>query len=264
MEQDNKLLFAAFNVNDSATKSKFDNLYGCRESLVDGIKRATEVMMAGKTVVVCGYGDVGKGCAQSMRSYGCKVVVTEIDPICALQAAMEGYEVKTLNSVLSKGHLFVTTTGNKDIITLEHIRGMRDQAIVCNIGHFDNEIQVDALNDSDATREQIKPQYDKYTFPDGKEIFLLAEGRLVNLGCATGHASFVMSTSFANQVLAQIFLADRKPEIGLYDLPKELDEEVARLHLNHLDAELTILTDEQAKYIGVDKNGPFKKEEYRY
>ena len=264
MEQDNKLLFAAFNVNDSATKSKFDNLYGCRESLVDGIKRATEVMMAGKTVVVCGYGDVGKGCAQSMRSYGCKVVVTEIDPICALQAAMEGYEVKTLNSVLSKGHLFVTTTGNKDIITLEHIRGMRDQAIVCNIGHFDNEIQVDALNDSDATREQIKPQYDKYTFPDGKEIFLLAEGRLVNLGCATGHASFVMSTSFANQVLAQIFLADRKPEIGLYDLPKELDEEVARLHLNHLDAELTILTDEQAKYIGVDKSGPFKKEEYRY
>jgi len=264
MQQDNRLLFAAFNVNDSATKSKFDNLYGCRESLVDGIKRATEVMMAGKTVVVCGYGDVGKGCAQSMRSYGCKVVVTEIDPICALQAAMEGYEVKTLNSVLSKGHLFVTTTGNKDIITLEHIRGMRDQAIVCNIGHFDNEIQVDALNDSDATREQIKPQYDKYTFPDGKEIFLLAEGRLVNLGCATGHASFVMSTSFANQVLAQIFLADRKPEIGLYDLPKELDEEVARLHLNHLDAELTILTDEQAKYIGVDKSGPFKKEEYRY
>ncbi|MDC0917545.1 adenosylhomocysteinase [Candidatus Marinimicrobia bacterium] len=264
MEQNNKLLFAAFNVNDSATKSKFDNLYGCRESLVDGIKRATEVMMAGKTVVVCGYGDVGKGCAQSMKSYGCKVVVTEIDPICALQAAMEGYEVKTLESVLGKGHLFVTTTGNKDIITLEHIRGMRDQAIVCNIGHFDNEIQVDALNDSDATREQIKPQYDKYTFPDGKEIFLLAEGRLVNLGCATGHASFVMSTSFANQVLAQIFLADRKPEIGLYDLPKELDEEVARLHLNHLDAELTILTDEQAKYIGVDKSGPFKKEEYRY
>jgi len=264
MEQDNKLLFAAFNVNDSATKSKFDNLYGCRESLVDGIKRATEVMMAGKTVVVCGYGDVGKGCAQSMKSYGCKVVVTEIDPICALQAAMEGYEVKTLDSVLSKGHLFVTTTGNKDVITLEHIRGMRDQAIVCNIGHFDNEIQVDALNDSDATREHIKPQYDKYTFPDGKEIFLLAEGRLVNLGCATGHASFVMSTSFANQVLAQIFLADRKPEIGLYDLPKELDEEVARLHLNHLDAELTILTDEQAKYIGVDKSGPFKKEEYRY
>jgi len=264
MEQDNKLLFAAFNVNDSATKSKFDNLYGCRESLVDGIKRATEVMLAGKTVVICGYGDVGKGCAQSMKSYGCKVIVTEIDPICALQAAMEGFDVKTLESVLEKGHLFVTTTGNKDIITLKHIREMRDQAIVCNIGHFDNEIQVDALDNSDAIREQIKPQYDKYTFPDGKEIFLLAEGRLVNLGCATGHASFVMSTSFANQVLAQIFLADRKPEIGLYDLPKELDEEVARLHLNHLDAELTILTDEQAKYIGVDKSGPFKKEEYRY
>ena len=264
MEQDNKLLFAAFNVNDSATKSKFDNLYGCRESLVDGIKRATEVMMAGKTVIVCGYGDVGKGCAQSMRSYGCKVVVTEIDPICALQAAMEGYEVKTLDSVLSKGHLFVTTTGNKDIITLEHIRGMRDQAIVCNIGHFDNEIQVDALNDSDATREQIKPQYDKYTFPDGKEIFLLAEGRLVNLGCATGHASFVMSTSFANQVLAQIFLAKNKPEVDLYHLPRELDEEVARLHLDHLDAELTLLSEEQAEYIGVNIDGPFKKDSYRY
>ena len=264
MQQDNRLLFAAFNVNDSATKSKFDNLYGCRESLVDGIKRATEVMMAGKTVVVCGYGDVGKGCAQSMKSYGCKVVVTEIDPICALQAAMEGYEVKTLDSVLSKGHLFVTTTGNKDVITLEHIRGMRDQAIVCNIGHFDNEIQVDALNDSDATREQIKPQYDKYTFPDGKEIFLLAEGRLVNLGCATGHSSFVMSTSFANQILAQLFLAQNKPATGLYNLPKELDEEVARLHLNHLDAELTILSDDQAEYIGVNKNGPFKREDYRY
>ena len=264
MEQDNKLLFAAFNVNDSATKSKFDNLYGCRESLVDGIKRATEVMMAGKTVVVCGYGDVGKGCAQSMRSYGCKVVVTEIDPICALQAAMEGYEVKTLDSVLDKGHLFVTTTGNKDIIALKHIREMRDQAIVCNIGHFDNEIQVDALNNSDATREQIKPQYDKYTFPNGKEIFLLAEGRLVNLGCATGHASFVMSTSFANQVLAQLFLAKEKPATKLYNLPKELDEEVARLHLEHLDADLTILTKDQADYIGVKIEGPFKKDEYRY
>jgi adenosylhomocysteinase len=264
MEQDNQLLFAAFNVNDSATKSKFDNLYGCRESLVDGIKRATEVMMAGKTVVVCGYGDVGKGCAQSMKSYGCKVIVTEIDPICALQAAMEGYEVRTLESVLNKGHLFVTTTGNKDIITLEDIRKMRDQAIVCNIGHFDNEIQVDALNDSDAIREQIKPQYDRYTFPDGKQIFLLAEGRLVNLGCATGHASFVMSTSFANQVLAQLFLAKEKPEVKLYNLPRELDEEVARLHLEHLDADLTILTDEQAEYIGVSKEGPFKKDEYRY
>ena len=264
MEQDNELLFAAFNVNDSATKSKFDNLYGCRESLVDGIKRATEVMMAGKTVVVCGYGDVGKGCAQSMKSYGCKVIVTEIDPICALQAAMEGYEVRTLESVLNKGHLFVTTTGNKDIITLEDIRKMRDQAIVCNIGHFDNEIQVDALNNSDAKREQIKPQYDRYTFPDGKQIFLLAEGRLVNLGCATGHASFVMSTSFANQVLAQLFLAKEKPEVKLYNLPKELDEEVARLHLKHLDADLTVLTVDQADYIGVKVEGPFKKDEYRY
>ena len=264
MEQGNTLLFSAFNVNDSATKSKFDNLYGCRESLADGIKRSTEVMLAGKTVVVCGYGDVGKGCAQSMKSYGCKVIVTEIDPICALQAAMEGFEVRTLESVLNKGHLFVTTTGNKDIITLEHMKNMRDQAIVCNIGHFDNEIQVDALNDSDATREQIKPQYDRYTFPDGKEIFLLAEGRLVNLGCATGHASFVMSTSFSNQVLAQLFLAKEKPEVGLYNLPKELDEEVARLHLEHLDADLTILTKDQADYIGVKVTGPFKKDEYRY
>jgi len=264
MQQDNRLLFAAFNVNDSATKSKFDNLYGCRESLVDGIKRATEVMMAGKTVVVCGYGDVGKGCAQSMKSYGCNVIVTEIDPICALQAAMEGFQVKKLENVLDKGHLFVTTTGNKDIITLKHMREMRDQAIVCNIGHFDNEIEVEALNNSDAVREQIKPQYDSYTFPNQKQIYLLAEGRLVNLGCATGHASFVMSTSFANQVLAQIFLAQNKPKINLYNLPKELDEEVARLHLDHLDAELTILSDSQAEYIGVSKNGPFKKNEYRY
>ena len=264
MQQDNKLLFAAFNVNDSATKSKFDNLYGCRESLVDGIKRATEVMMAGKTVVVCGYGDVGKGCAQSMKSYGCNVIITEIDPICALQAAMEGFQVKKLENVLEKGHLFVTTTGNKDIITLEHMREMRDQAIVCNIGHFDNEIEVEALNNSDAIREQIKPQYDSYTFPNQKQIYLLAEGRLVNLGCATGHASFVMSTSFANQVLAQLFLAKEKPEIGLYNLPKELDEEVARLHLKHLDADLTVLTKDQADYIGVKVDGPFKKDEYRY
>ena len=264
MKEDGKLLFSAFNVNDSATKSKFDNLYGCRESLADGIKRATEVMLAGKTIVVCGYGDVGKGCAQSMRSYGCKVIVTEIDPICALQAAMEGFQVKKIENVLDKGNLFVTTTGNKDIITLDHMKKMKDQAIVCNIGHFDNEIQVDALNDSDAKKEEIKPQYDRYTFPDGKEIFLLAEGRLVNLGCATGHASFVMSTSFSNQVLAQLFLAKEKPKVDLYDLPKELDEEVARLHLDHLDAELTILTEEQAKYIGVSQKGPFKKEEYRY
>jgi len=264
MKEDGKLLFSAFNVNDSATKSKFDNLYGCRESLADGIKRATEVMLAGKTVVVCGYGDVGKGCAQSMKSYGCKVIVTEIDPICALQAAMEGFQVKKIDNVLDKGNLFVTTTGNKDIITLDHMKKMKDQAIVCNIGHFDNEIQVDALNDSDAKKEEIKPQYDRYTFPDGKEIFLLAEGRLVNLGCSTGHASFVMSTSFSNQVLAQLFLAKEKPKVDLYNLPKELDEEVARLHLDHLDAELTILTKEQAKYIGVSQKGPFKKEEYRY
>jgi len=264
MQEDKELLFSAFNVNDSATKSKFDNLYGCRESLADGIKRSTEVMLAGKTVVICGYGDVGKGCAQSMMSYGCNVIVTEIDPICALQAAMEGFQVKKLENVLDKGHLFVTTTGNKDIITLKHMREMRDQAIVCNIGHFDNEIEVEALNNSDAVREQIKPQYDSYTFPNKKQIYLLAEGRLVNLGCATGHASFVMSTSFANQVLAQIFLAENKPNINLYNLPKELDEEVARLHLTHLDAELTILTESQAEYIGVEKNGPFKKDDYRY
>ncbi|MDC0878782.1 adenosylhomocysteinase [Candidatus Marinimicrobia bacterium] len=264
MEQNNKLLFAAFNVNDSATKSKFDNLYGCRESLVDGIKRATEVMMAGKTVVVCGYGDVGKGCAQSMKSYGCNVIVTEIDPICALQAAMEGFQVKKLEDVLNKGHLFVTTTGNKDIIMLDHMKQMRDQAIICNIGHFDNEIDVEALNNSDAVREQIKPQYDSYTFPNKKQIYLLAEGRLVNLGCATGHASFVMSTSFANQVLAQLFLAKEKPAVGLYNLPKELDEEVARLHLNHLDADLTTLSADQANYIGVKIKGPYKKDDYRY
>ena len=264
MKEDGKLLFSAFNVNDSATKSKFDNLYGCRESLADGIKRATEVMLAGKTVVVCGYGDVGKGCAQSMQSYGCNVIVTEIDPICALQAAMEGFAVKKLDNVLNRGHLFVTTTGNKDIITLNHIKKMRDQAIVCNIGHFDNEIQVDALNNSDAIKEEVKPQYDKYTFSDGKTIFLLAEGRLVNLGCATGHASFVMSTSFSNQVLAQVFLAKEKPEIDLYNLPKKLDEEVARIHLEHLDAELTILTEDQADYIGVSVEGPFKKDSYRY
>jgi adenosylhomocysteinase len=264
MQEDKELLFSAFNVNDSATKSKFDNLYGCRESLADGIKRSTEVMLAGKTVVICGYGDVGKGCAQSMMSYGCNVIVTEIDPICALQAAMEGFQVKKLESVLGKGHLFVTTTGNKDIITLKHMRKMRDQAIVCNIGHFDNEIEVEALNNSDAVREQIKPQYDCYTFPNKKQIYLLAEGRLVNLGCATGHASFVMSTSFANQVLAQIFLAQNKPKTNLYNLPKELDEEVARLHLEHLDAELTILSIEQADYIGVKVEGPFKKDGYRY
>jgi len=264
MEERGNLLFSAFNVNDSATKSKFDNLYGCRESLADGIKRATEVMLAGKTVVICGYGDVGKGCAQSMDSYGCKVIVTEIDPICALQASMEGFEVRRLEDVLNRGNIFVTTTGNKDIITLKHMKKMKDQAIVCNIGHFDNEIQMDALNNSNAKKEEIKPQFDRYTFSNGKQIFILAEGRLVNLGCATGHASFVMSTSFSNQVLAQIFLAKNKPNTGLYNLPRKLDEEVARIHLKHLDADLTQLTKDQADYIGVSVHGPFKKDEYRY
>ena len=264
MEKDNKLLFAAFNVNDSATKSKFDNLYGCRESLADGIKRSTEIMLAGKTVVVCGYGDVGKGCAQSMKSYGCKVIITEIDPICALQASMEGFPVKKIEDTLNEGNIFVTATGNRDIITLKHMKKMNDQAIVCNIGHFDNEIEMDALNKSNAKKEEIKPQYDCYTFPNGKQIFILSEGRLVNLGSATGHASFVMSTSFSNQVLAQIFLAKNKPDIGLYNMPKHLDEEVAKLHLKHLNAELTKLTKRQAKYIGVDINGPFKKDGYKY
>ena len=264
MEEKGSLLFSAFNVNDSATKSKFDNIYGCRESLADGIKRATEIMLAGKTVVVCGYGDVGKGCAQSMDSYGCKVIVTEIDPICALQASMEGFEVRRLEDVLGRGNIFVTTTGNKDIITLKHMKKMKDQAIVCNIGHFDNEIQMDALNKSNAVKEEIKPQFDRYTFSNRKQIFILAEGRLVNLGCATGHASFVMSTSFSNQVLAQIFLAKNKPKVGLYNLPKKLDEEVARIHLKHLDADLTKLTKDQADYIGVKIDGPFKKDDYRY
>ena len=264
MEKDNKLLFPAFNVNDSATKSKFDNLYGCRESLADGIKRSTEIMLAGKTVVVCGYGDVGKGCAQSMKSYGCKVIVTEIDPICALQASMEGFPVKKIEDALNEGNIFVTATGNRDVITLKHMKKMNDQAIVCNIGHFDNEIEMDALNKSNAKKEEIKPQYDCYTFPNGKQIFILSEGRLVNLGSATGHASFVMSTSFSNQVLAQIFLAKNKPDIGLYNMPKHLDEEVAKLHLKHLNAELTKLTKRQAKYIGVNINGPFKKDGYKY
>ena len=264
MEKENKLLFPAFNVNDSATKSKFDNLYGCRESLADGIKRSTEIMLAGKTVVVCGYGDVGKGCAQSMKSYGCKVIITEIDPICALQASMEGFPVKKIEDTLNEGNIFVTATGNRDVITLKHMKKMNDQAIVCNIGHFDNEIEMDALNKSNAKKEEIKPQYDCYTFPNGKQIFILSEGRLVNLGSATGHASFVMSTSFSNQVLAQIFLAKNKPDIGLYNMPKHLDEEVARLHLKHLNAQLTKLTKRQAKYIGVDINGPFKKDGYKY
>ena len=265
MEKDGHLLFPAYNVNDSVTKSKFDNVYGCRESLADGLKRALDVMVAGKTVVVCGYGDVGTGCAQSMRGYGARVIVTEIDPICALQAAMEGFEVTTLDNVLKDGHIFVTTTGNKDVITKEHMYGMRDQAIVCNIGHFDNEIQVNALNDDDSIkRETIKPQVHRYEFPDGHEVFLLAEGRLVNLGCATGHPSFVMSNSFTNQVMAQIALAKDAPEVGVYLLPKELDEEVARLHLNHLGVVLTELTDEQADYIGVSKDGPYKPDHYRY
>ena len=265
MEKDGHLLFPAYNVNDSVTKSKFDNVYGCRESLADGLKRALDVMVAGKTVVVCGYGDVGTGCAQSMRGYGARVIVTESDPICALQAAMEGFEVTTLDNVLKDGHIFVTTTGNKDVITKEHMYGMRDQAIVCNIGHFDNEIQVNALNDDESIkRETIKPQVHRYEFPDGHEVFLLAEGRLVNLGCATGHPSFVMSNSFTNQVMAQIALAKDAPEVGVYLLPKELDEEVARLHLNHLGVVLTELTDEQADYIGVSKDGPYKPDHYRY
>ncbi len=259
-----ELLFPAINVNDSCTKSKFDNLYGCRESLADGIKRATDVMIAGKVVVVCGYGDVGKGCAHSMRSYGARVIVTEIDPICALQAAMEGFEVKSVENALSEANIFVTCTGNKDIITFEHMLKMKDQAIVCNIGHFDNEIQMAQLDASDAVKNTVKPQVDKYTFSDGRSIFILAEGRLVNLGCATGHPSFVMSNSFTNQTLAQIELWSKEFEVGVYRLPKELDEEVARLHLANLGVELTILSDDQAEYLGVAKEGPYKAEHYRY
>ena len=265
MQNDGHLLFPAYNVNDSVTKSKFDNVYGCRESLVDGLKRALDVMVAGKTVVICGYGDVGRGCAQSMRGYGARVIVTEIDPICALQAAMEGYEVTTVDDALNEAHIFVTATGNRDVITKEYMYGMRDQAIICNIGHFDNEIQVNPINeDILIKKENIKPQVDRYTFPDGHQVFILAEGRLVNLGCATGHPSFVMSNSFTNQVMAQIALATDKPELGVDMLPKELDEEVARLHLDHLGASLTRLTDEQADYIGVSEEGPYKPDHYRY
>lgn len=265
MAKDNKLLFPAYNVNDSVTKSKFDNIYGCRESLADGLKRAMDVMIAGKTVLVCGYGDVGRGCAQSMRGYGARVLVTEIDPICALQAAMEGFEVVTTDQALPEANIYVTATGNRDVITVDQMRKMKDQAIVCNIGHFDNEIQVDPLNDAkDIDRETIKPQVDRYTFPGGNQIFILAEGRLVNLGCATGHPSFVMSNSFSNQVLAQIALAKDKPEIDVYMLPKILDEEVARLHLDKLGVTLTEMTDEQADYIGIPKGGPYKPEHYRY
>ena len=265
MEKDSTLLFPAYNVNDSVTKSKFDNIYGNRESLADGIKRATDVMIAGKVVMVCGYGDVGKGCAQSMRGFGARVMISEVDPICALQAAMEGYEVKTVEQALPEADIYVTATGNKDIITLEYMKGMKDQAIVCNIGHFDNEIQMSALNsDASIKKEIIKPQVDRYTFADGKQIFILAEGRLVNLGCATGHPSFVMSNSFTNQVLAQISLAKDRPETGVYLLPKELDEEVARLHLDKLGVTLTEMTADQAAYVDIDKKGPFKKKEYRY
>ncbi|MFO7710476.1 MAG: adenosylhomocysteinase [Candidatus Woesearchaeota archaeon] len=263
MMENKTLLFPAYNVNDSVTKSKFDNLYGCRESLADGIKRATDVMVAGKTVVVLGYGDVGKGCCQSMRSYGARVIVTEIDPICALQALMEGYEVRFLEEVLGEGDIYVTATGNCDVIKYEHMRQMKDQAIVCNIGHFDSEIQVAELN-SHVQKEEIKPQVDKYTFPEGNSIYVLAEGRLVNLGCATGHPSFVMSTSFTNQVLAQIELWKQESEISVMRLPKKLDEEVAALHIRKLGAQLTSLSEKQAEYIGVPKEGPFKPEHYRY
>ena len=265
MMENNTLLFPAFNVNDSVTKSKFDNLYGCRESLADGIKRATDVMVAGKTVVVCGYGDVGKGCCQSMKGFGARVIVNEIDPICALQAVMEGYEVKPIEDSLEEGNIFITATGNKDIITAEHMKHMKDQAIVCNIGHFDNEIQVSNLEKIKGIRKlNIKPQVDKYIFPDGHEIFMLAEGRLVNLGCATGHPSFVMSSSFTNQCLAQMELWKKNHEIGVYMLPKILDEEVARLHLDKLNVKLTKLRSDQAEYIGVNVEGPYKPEHYRY
>ena len=265
MMENNELLFPAFNVNDSVTKSKFDNLYGCRESLADGIKRATDVMIAGKVAVVCGYGDVGKGCAHSMRSYGARVVVTEIDPICALQAAMEGFQVVTMEEACSQGNIFVTTTGNIDIIRIDHMTEMPDQAIVCNIGHFDNEIQVEALKNFPGIRcENVKPQVDRYYFPDGHSIILLADGRLVNLGCATGHPSFVMSNSFTNQTLAQIELFGKDYPIDVYRLPKHLDEEVARLHLAQIGVHLTTLTQAQADYIGVKVEGPYKAEHYRY
>jgi adenosylhomocysteinase len=267
MQQEGKLLVPAINVNDSVTKSKFDNLYGCRESLADGIKRATDVMMAGKVAVICGYGDVGKGSAHSLRGMGARVIVTEIDPINALQAAMEGFQVTTVEDTLGTADIYVTCTGNVDILTLEHMQKMKDQAIVCNIGHFDNEIQVDRLNEAPGVeRTNIKPQVDKYTFPDGHSIFLLAEGRLVNLGCATGHPSFVMSNSFSNQTLAQIDLWKNRDtyEIGVYTLPKKLDEEVARLHLEKIGVKLTTLTPKQAEYIGVAQEGPYKAETYRY
>jgi adenosylhomocysteinase len=267
MLEQGKLLVPAINVNDSVTKSKFDNLYGCRESLADGIKRATDVMVAGKVAVICGYGDVGKGSAHSLRGMGARVIVTEIDPINALQAAMEGFEVTTIEDTLGRGDIYVTCTGNLDIITYEHMKLMKDQAIVCNIGHFDNEIQMDQLNEAkDVKKLNIKPQVDQYTFPDGHAIFVLAEGRLVNLGCATGHPSFVMSNSFANQTLAQLDLWANKDtyKVGVYVLPKKLDEEVARLHLEKIGVKLTTLSPKQADYLGVAVEGPYKPDHYRY
>ncbi|MBX3183452.1 MAG: adenosylhomocysteinase [Polyangiaceae bacterium] len=265
MHEKGELLVPAINVNDSVTKSKFDNVYGCRESLVDGIKRATDVMLAGKTAVICGYGDVGKGSAEALASHRAQVCVTEIDPICALQACMAGYKVTTVEDALPFADIYVTTTGNKDVITIDHMAKMKDQAIVCNIGHFDNEIQVAKLMAYPGIkRTNIKPQVDMFTFPDGHSIFLLAEGRLVNLGCATGHPSFVMSNSFTNQTLAQIDLWTNRRDVGVYVLPKQLDEEVARLHLSKLGAKLTTLTPDQAQYIGVAQEGPFKPDHYRY
>jgi adenosylhomocysteinase len=265
MEQAGELLFPAINVNDSVTKSKFDNLYGCRESLADGIKRATDVMVAGKCLVICGYGDVGKGCAQSVRGFGARVVITEIDPICALQAAMEGYEVKSLDDAVATGDIFVTATGCCDVITGAHMERMKNEAIVCNIGHFDSEIDMHYLESSaDCKKINIKPQVDKWLLKSGRSIIVLAEGRLVNLGCATGHSSFVMSTSFTNQCLAQIELATKQLKPGVYTLPKKLDEEVARLHLARLDAKLSTLTQKQADYLGVPTDGPFKPDYYRY
>jgi adenosylhomocysteinase len=267
MKEAGKLLVPAINVNDSVTKSKFDNLYGCRESLSDGLKRATDVMIAGKVAVVCGYGDVGKGSAHSLRGFGARVIVTEIDPINALQAAMEGFEVTTVEDTLGWGDIYVTTTGNKDVITLEHMVKMKDQAIVCNIGHFDNEIQVERLNKLKGVKKvTVKPQYDSYVLPNGRTIYMLAEGRLVNLGCATGHPSFVMSNSFTNQTLAQLDLWKNKDKYAaeVYRLPKHLDEEVARLHLEKIGAKLTKLTKQQAEYLGVPVEGPYKPEHYRY
>ncbi|MCL4141210.1 UNVERIFIED_CONTAM: hypothetical protein GTU68_035613 [Idotea baltica] len=267
MFESGKLKIPAINVNDCVTKSKFDNLYGCRESLVDGIKRATDVMLGGKVAVVCGFGDVGKGSAQALQRYGARVIITEIDPICALQASMEGYQVSTMDKLASVGDIFVTATGNKDVITAKHFNQMKDQAILCNIGHFDNEIEVAYLNDNpEITKDEIKPQVDQYTFADGKKLILLAEGRLVNLGCATGHPSFVMSASFSNQVLAQIELFTKKGEyeVGVHILPKILDEKVAEFHLEKIGVELTKMTDSQSEYLGVKKEGPYKPSHYRY